>query len=86
MATKCLINVYWRLGCMSILVSTGSIESVMNYYYERSCFVTLLTFAMQENIEQWYAIKFCLKLKKSATDSLIEAYGGTTLLRTIVFK
>jgi hypothetical protein len=33
---------------------------------------------MQENIEQRYAIKFCVKLKKSATEtfaSLTEAYG-----------
>ena len=33
---------------------------------------------MQENIEQRYAIKFCVKLNKSATEtfaSLTEAYG-----------
>ena len=44
---------------------------------------------MQENIEQWYAIKFCVKLNKSATEtfvSLTEAYGEATLLRTMVFK
>ena len=46
-------------------------------------------FAMQENIEQRYAIKFCVKLKKSATEtfaSLTEAYGDATLSRTMVFK
>jgi len=44
---------------------------------------------MQENIEQWYAIKFCVKLNKSATEtfaSLTEAYGDATLSRTMVFK
>jgi len=30
-------------------------------------FYNLITFAMQENIEQQYAIKFCVKLNKSAT-------------------
>jgi len=46
-------------------------------------------FAMQKNIEQRYAIKFCVKLNKSATetsDSLTEAYGDATLSRTMVFK
>ena len=41
-------------------------------------FSNLDTFAMQENIEQRYAIKFCVKLNKSATEtfaSLTEAYG-----------
>jgi len=49
----------------------------------------LVTFAMQENIEQRYAIKFCVKLSKSATEtfaSLTEAYGDATLSRTMVFK
>ena len=44
---------------------------------------------MQENIEQRYAIKFCVKLNKSATEifaSLTEAYGDATLSRTMVFK
>jgi hypothetical protein len=44
---------------------------------------------MQENIEQLYAIKFCVKLNKSATEtfaSLTEAYVDATLLRTMVFK
>jgi len=52
-------------------------------------FSNLITFAMQENIEQMYAIKFCVKLNTSATEkfaSLIEAYGNTTLSRTMVFK
>ena len=55
----------------------------------RSCFNTSLTFATQENIEQRYTIKFCVKLNKSATEifaSLTEAYGDATLLRTMVFK
>ena len=46
-------------------------------------------FAMQKNIEQRYAIKFCVKLNKSAIetfDSLTEAYGDATVSRTMVFK
>jgi len=49
----------------------------------------LVTFAMQKNTEQRYAIKFYVKLNKSATetfDCLTEAYGDTTLSRTMVFK
>jgi len=49
-------------------------------------FYNLVTFAMQE---QRYAIKFCVKLKKSATEtfaSLTEAYGDATLSRTMVFR
>jgi len=52
-------------------------------------FYNLVTFAMQENIEQRYAIKFCVKLNKSASEtlaSLTEAYGDATLSRTVVFK
>jgi len=52
-------------------------------------FSSLVTFAMQENIEQSYAIKFCVKLNKSVTDtfaSLTEAYGDATLSRIMVFK
>ena len=44
---------------------------------------------MPENIEQWYAIKFCVKLNKSAIEtfaSLNEAYGDATLSRTMGFK
>ena len=44
---------------------------------------------MQENIEQRYAIKFCVKFNKSATEkfsSLTEACGDATLSRTMVFK
>ena len=44
---------------------------------------------MQENIEQSYASKFCVKLNKSATEtlaSLTEAYGDATPSRTMVFK
>jgi len=42
---------------------------------------------MQENIEQRYTSKFCVKLNKSATEtfaSLSEAYGDATLSRTMV--
>jgi len=75
---------------MSILVSTGLVASVVRY----CClcmvmFYNLVTFAMQENIEQRYAIKFCVKLNKFATEtfaSLTEAYGDATLSRTMVFK
>jgi len=52
-------------------------------------FQHLVTFAMQEDIEQCYAIKFGVKLNKSATEtfaSLTEAYGDATLSRTMVFK
>ena len=94
LATQHLSDVYWYvgsgLGCMSILVSTGLVEPVVRY----CClcmivFSNLVTFTMQENIEQWYAIKFCVKLNKSATEtfaSLTEAYGDATLSRTMVFK
>ena len=44
---------------------------------------------MQENIEQRYAIKFCVKLNKSATEtfaSLTQAYGDATLSRSMVFE
>jgi len=40
-------------------------------------------------MEQRYAIKFCVKLNKSATEtfaSLTQTYGETTLSRTMVFK
>ena len=75
---------------MSTLVSTGLVESVVRY----CClcmvmFYNLVTFAMQENIEQRYAIKFYVKLNKSATEtfaSLTEVYGDATLSRTVVFK
>ena len=94
LATWHLVDVYryvgTDLGCMSILVSTGLVEPVVHY----CClcmvmFSNLVTFGMQENIEQWYAIKFCVKLNKSATEtfaSLTEAYGDAALLRTMVFK
>ena len=52
-------------------------------------FSNLVTFAIQENIEQWYTIKFCVKLNKSATEtfgSLTETYGDATLSRTMIFK
>jgi len=52
-------------------------------------FYNLVTFAMQENIEQRNAIKFCVKLNKSATEafaSLIETYGDAALSRTVAFK
>ena len=75
---------------MSILVSTGLVEPVVRY----CClcmvvFSNLITFVMQENIEQRYVIKFCVKLNKSAAEtfaSLTEAYGDATLSRTMVFK
>ena len=75
---------------MSIVVSTGVVESVVRYCC--LCMVVLynlVTFAMQENIEKQYAIKFCAKLNKPATEtfaSLTEAYGDATLSRTMVFR
>ena len=79
---KHLIDVYRRvgsdLGCMSILVSTGLVECCLCMVV----FYNLVTFAMQENIEQRYAINFCAKLNKSATEafaSLTEAYGDAAL-------
>ena len=87
LATWHLVDVYRRigsdLGCMLNVVSTGSAPSVVCYLC--LCvvvFCNLVTFAMQENIEQRYAIKFCVKLNKSATEtfaSLTEAYGDATL-------
>jgi len=44
---------------------------------------------MKENIEQRHAIKFRVKLNKSATEkfaSLTEAYGDATLSRSMDFK
>jgi len=44
---------------------------------------------MQESIEHRDAIKFCVKLNKSATEtfaSLSEAYRDATLSSTVVFK
>ena len=73
---------------MSILVSTGLVESVVRCLC-MVVFYNLVFFAMQENIEEWYAIKFCVKLNKSATEtfaSLTEAHGDATVLRTVVFK
>ena len=52
-------------------------------------FYNLVTFVRQENIEQRYAIKFCVKLNKSATQtfvSLTETYGDATVSRIVVFK
>jgi len=75
---------------MSILVTTGLVASVVLYCCLRMVvFYNLVTFAMQENIEQRYAIKFCVKLNKSATEtfaSLTKAYGDANLSRTMVFK
>ena len=75
---------------MSILVSTGWVEPVVRYCCMcMVVFSNLITFAMQENIEQRYATKFCVKLHKYATEtfaSLTEAYGDDTLSRTVVFK
>ena len=94
LATWHLVDVYQRigsdLGCMLNVVSTGSAQSVVCYLC--LCvvvFCNLVMFAMQENIEQRYAIKFCVKLNKPATEtfaSLTEAYGDATLSRTMVFK
>ena len=74
---------------MSVLVSTGLVEPVMRY----CClcmvvFSNLVTFARHENIEQQYAIKFCMKPTNlpETFASLTEAYGDATLSRTMVFK
>ena len=72
---------------MSILVSTGLVEPVVRYCC--LCMVVLsnlITFAMQENIEQRYAIKFCVKSATETFVSLTKAYGDATLSRTMVFK
>ena len=55
---------------MPVLVSTGLVEPVVRY----CClcmvvFSNLVRFAMHENIEQRYAINFCVKLNKSATET-----------------
>jgi len=64
-----ILDVYRRVGsdfgCMSILVSTGLVKSVVHYFC--LClvvFYNIVTFAMQEYSEQRYAIKFCVKLNK----------------------
>ena len=66
-----LVDVYRRdcsnFGCMSILVSTELVESVMRYCCLCTVvFYNLVMFVLQENIEQRYTIKFCVKLNKSA--------------------
>ena len=75
---------------MCILVSAGLIETVL-----RCCclcvvvFYNLVTFAMQENIDQRYVIKFCVKLNNSTTEtfaSLSEFYGDATLSRTVILS
>ena len=75
---------------MSILVSTGLDESIMHYCCLcKAVFYSLVTFGMQENIKQRYAVKFCVKLNKSLTEtfaSVTEAYEVATLSRTMVFK
>jgi len=75
------------LAACPYLCSSGLVESVVRY----CClcmvvFSNLVTFAMQENIEQRHVIKFCVKLNKSATASLTEAYGDATLSINMVFK
>ena len=74
LATLHLVDVYRcvgsDLGCMSIFVSTELVEPVVRYCFLcMAVFSNLVTFAMQENIEQRYAIKFCVKLNKSATET-----------------
>jgi len=75
---------------MSMIVSTGFVDSVVCYCC--LCMVVFYShvrFAMQENIEQRYAIKFCVQFNKSATEifaSLAEAYEDATQPRTMVFK
>jgi len=73
---------------MSILVSIGLVEPVVRYCSLCTvAFSNLVTFVMQENIEQRYVIKFCMKLNKSATEtfaSLTEAYVDSTLSRTMI--
>jgi phage gp36-like protein len=93
LATWQLVDVYQRvasdLGCKLKLVFTESVQSVVRY----CClcvvvFCNLVTFAMQENTEQRYAIKFCVKRNKSATEtfaSLTEAYGDAILSRSMVY-
>ena len=75
---------------MSILVATGLAESLVHYCYLcMVLFYNLIMCAMQESIKQWYAIKFCVKLNKSAIEtfaSLTEAYRVATLSRTMAFK
>ena len=72
------------------LISTGLVASVVRYCCLCTVeFYNLVTFAMQENIEQRYAINFSVKLNESATEtfaSFTEAYGDATLSRTMVYK
>jgi hypothetical protein len=42
-------------------------------------FYNLIMFAMQENIEQQFAIKFCVKLNKSATETFASLTVGCTV-------
>ena len=78
-----------------IYIYTWSVSKVSVLSVVRYCclcmvaFYNLVMFAMQENIEKRNAIKFCVKLNKSATKtfaSLTETYGDATLSRTVAFK
>ena len=74
LVTQHLVDVYRHVcsnfGCMSTLVSTQLVESVVHYCHLcMDLFYNLVMFVMQENIEQRYAIKFCVKLNKSARDN-----------------
>ena len=77
-----------------IYIYTWSVSKVSVLSVVRYCclcmvaFYNLVMFAMQENIEKRNAIKFCVKLNKSATKtfaSLTETYGDATLSRTVGF-
>jgi len=47
-------------------------------------FYHLVTFAMQEYIEQRYAIKFCVKLNKCATETFVSLAEARTQLTLAV--
>ena len=54
-----------------------------------SCLSVVSRVKMQHSVEQRYAIKFCVKLEKSATETLAiiqKAYGKDALSKAQVFR
>lgn len=72
------VSVVTLAACAYLFQLDGLSQSWGTVVCVSSCFITSLTFAVQENIKQRYAIKFCIKINKSTTQifgNLTEAYG-----------
>jgi hypothetical protein len=54
-----------------------------------SCLSAVSQIKMQHSVDQWYAIKFCVKLEKSVTETVAmiqKAYGKDALSKSQVFR